>query len=68
MNQRIQELAEQAYDLCSKRTYGSIHSSEEYNRIFANLILEECIKICEEGDKTQMTSKGAADRISLLFS
>lgn len=50
MNQRIRELAEQAYDLCNKRTYGSLHSPEEFNQKFAELIVRECIniaKICE---------------------
>ena len=45
MNEKIQQLAEQAYDLCNKRTYGSIRSPEEYNQIFASLIIQQCIEI-----------------------
>lgn len=45
MNQRIRELAEQAYDLCNKRTYGSLHSPEEFNQKFAEMIVRECADI-----------------------
>ena len=34
---------------------------------FAELILHECISICEEGESTQMTSSGAAQRIRTTF-
>jgi hypothetical protein len=46
MNQRIQELAIQAYELCSKRTYGTVHSQEEFNQKFAELIIRQCSSQC----------------------
>ena len=34
---------------------------------FANLLIWECIGICQAGNNTQTTSKGAADMIKLRF-
>lgn len=34
---------------------------------FAELIIQECINICENGTNTQMTSSGAAEQIKLTF-
>lgn len=34
---------------------------------FAELILRECIAICQDGISTQMTSSGAAERIRTTF-
>jgi hypothetical protein len=34
---------------------------------FAEHILDTCVKICKEGENTQMTSTGAAERIKLHF-
>lgn len=34
---------------------------------FAELVIKECIDICESGTSTQMTSGGAADYIRLRF-
>jgi len=34
---------------------------------FAELIVRECVTICESGSNTQMTSSGAAEKIRLLF-
>lgn len=35
--------------------------------MFADLIIKECIQICEEGESTQMTAGGAADKIRQHF-
>ena len=48
MNERIQELAVEAYELCSKRTYGTVHSQEEFNQKFAELIVRECAQVSED--------------------
>ena len=42
MNERIRQLAIEAYEVCDKRTYGTIHSQEEFNQKFAELIVREC--------------------------
>ncbi len=34
---------------------------------FAKLLIEECIRICQEGSATQTTSNGAADMIKQRF-
>ena len=34
---------------------------------FAELIIDECIVLCEDGEDTQMTSIGAAQRIKQHF-
>lgn len=46
MNQLIKKLAEQAYDLCDKRTYGSINSQDEFNDIFAKLVADYSASLC----------------------
>ena len=48
MNERIREVAIRAYEICNKRTYGSIHSQEEFNQTFAELIVQECAKIARQ--------------------
>ena len=47
MNERIQQLAIEAYEACDKRTYGTIHSQEEFNQKFAELIVRECADLFE---------------------
>jgi hypothetical protein len=64
MNKRIGELAEQAALLGPGSRIGNAHEATEK---FAQLILKECITICEDGKDTQMTSIGAADRIRTTF-
>jgi hypothetical protein len=58
MNNRIQELAVQAYELCSKRTYGTVHSQEEFNQKFAKLIVRECVSIAGQEDFDVMMKEG----------
>jgi hypothetical protein len=57
MNERIQELAVQArnYALDEKRIYERMHNTEQcmeeyrevYNKRFAELIVEECMTMCD---------------------
>ena len=57
MNERIKELAEQAekYALDEKRIYERMHNTEQcmeeyrevYNKKFAELIVEECMTMCD---------------------
>lgn len=61
MNPKIEELALQS---------GGSHFPTVGGKnleIFADLLLRECIKICEDGKATQMTAAGAADSIKQLF-
>lgn len=46
-------------------TYPDVNTSSL--QYFADLLLWECIRICQEGSKTQMTSNGAADMIKQRF-
>ena len=57
MNQRIRELAEQVY--------GTQATEQEIK--FAELIVQECVQICEQGTATQTTSSGAASMIKQHF-
>lgn len=58
MNQRIQELAEQAFapinDMASEgiadRSTFNMHWFRLYNQKFAELIVRECIAICQDTD------------------
>jgi hypothetical protein len=42
-------------------------SGQNFMEKFARLILEECVTICEEGNKTQTTSGGVAILIKQKF-
>ena len=46
MNERIKELAEQALTAVQNRP-GGICEMDKYNQKFAELIVKECIKLCE---------------------
>ena len=76
MNERIKELAEQAklnpvLLLQHWGTNDALTDSEQESleRIekFAELIVRECIAICESGTPTQTTSGGAAELIKQHF-
>jgi hypothetical protein len=50
MNERIKLLAEQAYSLCGK--HSNDYNGPAFTEKFAELILQDCMSICEEqGDK-----------------
>jgi len=59
MNERIQELAKEAM----------LEHCVSHVRLekFAELIVRECINICEQGTPTQTTSSGAASFIKQHF-
>ena len=69
MNERIKELAEQAGGHYSREelefavVFGELEDFEK----FAELIVRECIAICESGTPTQTTSGGAAELIKQHF-
>ena len=76
MNERIKELAERSgFSLWSdepEKPNGAIIDWScwlcNYDReleLFAELIIQECIQICEEGSVSQMTSSGAANLIRI---
>jgi len=62
MNQRIRELALQA-DLMRYPSDGINIRIEK----FAEMIVRECMEICESGTATQTTSAGAAQQIRQHF-
>jgi hypothetical protein len=50
MNERIKELAEQAYSLCGK--HSNDYNGPAFTEKFAELILHDAMSICEDlGDK-----------------
>lgn len=59
MNKRIADLMLEA----GKTIPGDKQIDADFCEKFAELIVRECARICEEGVKTQMTSLGAARRI-----
>lgn len=66
MSERIAELAEEA----RLEVPANLTVSEwvgQYNQILGRKIIDDCVKICEEGAGTQTTSTGAADLIRLHF-
>lgn len=64
---KIQQLAEQAKNEIPKGMFSPELWIEQYNQKFAELILKECIEICEQGTSTQTTSSGAALLIKQNF-
>ena len=68
MNERIQQLAIEAYEACDKRTYGTIHSQEEFNQKFAELIVRECMSLVSEpGPDMNDTESGILAQIKQHF-
>ena len=47
MNERIQELAEQAFDKANNGTISDIKIPKEFIEMFAELIVRECARLCE---------------------
>ena len=67
MNDRIKEIKEQVYKDVIANTPSWLVTKEIYEEKFAELLIQECIDICIEGNATQMTSSGAAQFIKLRF-
>jgi hypothetical protein len=68
MNEHIRELAVR----CG--AWNQVYNNKEFMvdrtfnvEQFANLLLQECIQICEEGTSTQTTSNGVAMLIKQRF-
>jgi hypothetical protein len=66
MNKRIKQLAEQAGST-HKQNLGVYQFYADELQEFAELIIRECVAICESGTPTQTTSGGAAELIKLKF-
>ena len=62
MNERIQQFAEQART--SAPVLDTVEWIAEYNRIFAELIVQECIDIAND---TRYDGKVVANRIKFVF-
>jgi hypothetical protein len=62
MNERIKELMAQAGTDTSGKWMGVDHAEK-----FAELIIEDCLQICNQGTSTQTTSGGAASMIRQHF-
>ena len=72
MNERIKQLALEAriYVNLNDNPWHNWMSDEEYEltyKKFAQLIVQECIKICNKGTATQTTCNGAAIMIAQHF-
>jgi len=63
MNERIFELAKQ----CGYWSGQTIEMNDVGIEKFAELIVKECVGICESGTSTQTTSSGAAQIIKQHF-
>ena len=66
MNNRIAELEKQCW---SHRVEGALVDGQLHFDIkkFAELIVLECVQVCEQGTATQTTSNGAASMIKQHF-
>lgn len=74
MNEKIKQLAEQAgFVFWQDEMWADsqvIDWSCNYDKeleALVNLVVDKCVSICKEGSSTQMTSKGAAERIKHYF-
>jgi len=64
MNERIKQLWEEA----AKTTQSdSWEEQTKFMERFAELIVQECVQVCEQGTATQTTSSGAASMIKQHF-
>lgn len=69
MNQKFLEIAQKSEnDILAT---GGVHGSPEFNLAFvhryAEIIIQECLNICEKGAESQTTSQGAAILIRQRF-
>jgi len=70
MNERIQELLSKATDTVeiTNTNTGITHHREFVDQEkFAQLIIDDCLALCEQGANTQTTSQGVATMIKLHF-
>ena len=70
MNERFKELAEQARQYANSMYPSGLDIPKwgpAYHEKFAELVVKECVQICEQGTATQTTSSGAASMIKQHF-
>ena len=70
MNKQIKLLAEQARQYANSMYPSGLDIPKwgpAYHEKFAELIVKECVQICEQGTATQTTSSGAASMIKQHF-
>ena len=67
MNERIIDLYEQASSFASEEENPTKSYKDRAMIKFAELIVRECVQICEQGTATQTTSSGAASIIKQHF-
>lgn len=65
-NNKIDKLAKECWSHKINGTLIDGHLHFDYHK-FAEMIIRQCIVICEEGASTQMTSPGAGERIRTTF-
>lgn len=63
----IKTLSEQARNSIPKDEYNPADWINRYNEKLTELVISECVKICEQGSDTQTTSSGAASLIKQHF-
>jgi hypothetical protein len=67
MNKRIEELSEQAEKYADDNFKGEHFWREAYESKFAELIIQECLNICEEMGDNGMDGHYCADKIAKTF-
>ena len=67
MNERIKELSEQAEKYADDNFRGEPTWSEAYESKFAELIIQECLNICEEMGDNGKDGHYCADEIARTF-
>lgn len=63
----IKSLSDKARTSIPEGVYGPEVWIEQYNEKLTELVIKECINICEQGTLTQTTSAGAASMIAQHF-
>ena len=68
MNERIRELSEQAKNYAeSKMQFTGVKDSAAYDKMFAELIIQECLNICEDMGDNGKDGHYCADKIAKTF-
>ena len=63
----IKSFSDQARTSIPEGLYGPEDWVNQYNEKLIELVIKECIAICEQGTLTQTTSEGAASLIAQHF-
>lgn len=69
MNQKFLEMAIRAteYAVSDGSVIGSDAANQRFVQKYAEMLIQECLDICEKGAETQTTSQGAAILIRQRF-